>query len=63
MPSLNPVSHKRSKYIDIMHHYIRELISNNIIKDKYLLSDILLKNVKSENHHNLLRLVGTNSVK
>src|SRR4051812_34796089 len=31
----NPVQHRRTKHIDIIHHYVRELIEKNIVKLEY----------------------------
>jgi KUP system potassium uptake protein len=37
--SKNPVSHKRSKHIDIRYHYVREQVLNGTIKLQYIPSD------------------------
>ena len=44
----NPVFHRRSKHIGIRHHFIRQLVEENIIKFEYLpsaenLADLLTK--------------------
>ena len=46
----NPEFHKKSKYIDIQYHYIREAIQDNKVKLIYIntkrqLADLLTKNV------------------
>jgi hypothetical protein len=48
--SNNPIGHKRSKHIDIRHHYIRQLVSANTIELKYVrtdgnIADALTKNL------------------
>jgi len=54
----NPEFHKRSKYIDIIYHYTRDAIQNNIIKivpipTKDNIADIITKNT-TKNVFNLL---------
>jgi hypothetical protein len=44
----NPVFHQRTKHIDTRYHFIRDLISNNLIQIKYcpteeMIADILTK--------------------
>ena len=49
---------KRSKYI-VRHHFIREAISNKLIKVEYLLStDILTKGLNSKKHYKFLNMLG-----
>lgn len=61
--SVNPVYHKRSKHIDVRHHFIREIISDNLVNVDYLPTDImpadvLTKSLGSEKHYKLLELLG-----
>ena len=50
---------KRSKHIDVRHHFIREAISNKLIKVEYLLStDILTKGLNSKKHYKFLNMLG-----
>ena len=44
----NPVSHNRTKHIDIQHHYVREAVRDNVIvlkhcSSKEMIADILTK--------------------
>jgi len=55
----NPVYHARTKHIDIQHHYVRELIENNLIKVLYkatqdMLADFLTKGVNRNLHKKCL---------
>lgn len=61
--SVNPVYHKRSKHIDVRHHFIREIITNKLVKVEYMSTDvmpadILTKSLGSEKHYKLLKLLG-----
>lgn len=60
---LNPVLHKRSKHIDVRHHFIREMIENKIIVVKYLPTsdmpaDIFTKGLNNVKHYKLLLILG-----
>ncbi|KAK2981110.1 hypothetical protein RJ640_021164 [Escallonia rubra] len=51
----NPVYHGRSKHIDIRHHFIRELVANEVISLKFCgtneqVADILTKSLPREKH-------------
>jgi hypothetical protein len=59
----NPVSHERTKHIDIKYHFIRELVSNETIKVEYLSTeemeaDILTKSLSRDRHHMLCKRLG-----
>lgn len=59
----NPVFHKRSKHIDVRHHFIRETIESGKIKTKYLESnempaDILTKALGSNKHYKFMNMLG-----
>jgi hypothetical protein len=59
----NPVSHERTKHIDIKYHFIRELVSNETIKIEYLSTedmeaDILTKSLSRDRHHMLCTRLG-----
>lgn len=61
--AVNPVHHKRSKHIDIRHHFIREAICNNYIKLVYLCTeemsaDILTKNLNVTKHNKFVNSLG-----
>ena len=54
----NPEFHKRTKHIDIMYHYIRDVVSTKKVSlihipTKYEIADILTKNLAQESHNNL----------
>jgi hypothetical protein len=51
----NPVQHQRSKHIDIIHHFTREMFEANVIDIKYVptedqFADILTKPLFAEKH-------------
>lgn len=61
--SINPVYHKRSKHIDVRHHFIREAVSDKLVQIKYLPSadmpaDIFTKGLNSEKHYKFLNKLG-----
>lgn len=61
--SASHIYHKRSKHIDIRHHFIREVISNKQILLKYLPTndmpaDVLTKGLGKEKHYRLLEMLG-----
>ncbi|KAH8280202.1 hypothetical protein KR054_009581, partial [Drosophila jambulina] len=52
----NPVFHKRTKHVDIRHHFIRELIEEGTISVNYILTtempaDILTKGLGASKHN------------
>lgn len=61
--SYNPVFHKRSKHIDVKHHFIREAISNKLVNVKYLptdemTADILTKHLSAAKHSKFVKKLG-----
>lgn len=55
--------HKRSKHIDVRHHFVKDLIANNIVKINYLESDkmpadLLTKSLPAVKHNFLLEKLG-----
>lgn len=59
----NPMYHKRSKHIDIRHHFVREAVTNKLIKVDYLPSnqmpaDMLTKSIPSDKHYAFLKCLG-----
>lgn len=65
---LNPALHKRSKHIDIKYHFIREMISKNIVSVNYLASndmpaDILTKALSLSKHEKFSNILGICYVK
>jgi len=47
----HPTSHKRTKHIDIRHHFIRELVENKIIKLHYIQTDKMLADIMTKGLH------------
>ena len=59
----NPVSHERTKHIDIKYHFVRELVSTDVIKIEYLQTedmeaDILTKSMPRDRHQMLCERLG-----
>ena len=54
--AVNDTSSKRTKHIDVRHHYIRDMVNNNKIKIEYvnadnMLSDIMTKVLKPKKNY------------
>lgn len=65
--SVNPVFHKRSKHIDVRHHFIREAIANNLIRVEYLQTadmpaDIFTKSLVYVKHSKFVGSLGIENV-
>ncbi|KAJ8737027.1 hypothetical protein PYW07_000298 [Mythimna separata] len=64
----NPLFHnKRTKHIDIRHHFVRECVLQNKIKIEYVSTndmpaDILTKSLCKEKHYKFLSLMGVSKV-
>ncbi|XP_026475639.1 uncharacterized protein LOC113380719 [Ctenocephalides felis] len=61
--SYNPVFHKRSKHIDVRHHFIREAIADGVIDLKYMQTndmpaDIFTKSLSVHKHLKFLKQLG-----
>ncbi|KAJ8719262.1 hypothetical protein PYW07_016818 [Mythimna separata] len=61
--STNPVFHKKTKHIDVKHHFTRECVSNRVVKLMYLPTanmpaDLLTKSLCSKKHYNFMDLLG-----
>jgi len=59
----NPVSHSRTKHIDICHHFIRECIERreiklNYISTKNMLADVFTKALPRETFEKFRNLLG-----
>lgn len=63
----NPLFHKRTKHIDVRYHFIREAVSNKLVKIVYLSTsempaDILTKSLSGAKHNYLVKLLGVQKV-
>ena len=61
--SKNPVQHSRTKHIDIQHHFIRDLVEQEVIKIDYVqtenqIADIFTKPLDFERFTTLRRSLG-----
>lgn len=59
----NPVQHSRTKYIDIRHHFIQQLVKEKVVsldfvKTKDQLADILTKPLDSKRFEYLQSVIG-----
>jgi len=66
--SKNPVSHGRSKHIEVKYHFLRDMVNKGRISVKYCkselqLTDVFTKALKIERFEDLRRRVGVVSVK
>jgi len=66
--SRNPVSHGRSKHIEVKYHFLRDMVNKGRIAMKYCkselqLADVFTKALKIERFEDLRRRVGVVSVK
>ncbi|CAL8992677.1 unnamed protein product [Prunus brigantina] len=50
--SNNPVQHSRTKHIDIRHHFIRDLVEDNILSLEFITTDKQLANIFTKPLHN-----------
>lgn len=58
--ALNPVSHSRTKHIDIRHHFVRDVLNSGNITLDYtptedMAADVLTKGLDTKKHRKLLR--------
>ena len=55
----NPVQHSRTKYIEVLHHFIRDHVEKRHVTLEFVPSDLQIANsfIKplSENHFNFIR--------
>ena len=63
----NPVSHSRTKHIDIRYHYVREAVQDNLINLRYcpteeMTADVLTKSLPRERFEKLQKNMGLDSV-
>jgi len=66
--SKNPVSHGRSKHIEVKYHFLRDMVNKGRISVKYCKSelqlvDVFTKALKIERFEDLKRRVGVVSIK
>ncbi|KAI5313451.1 hypothetical protein L3X38_042627 [Prunus dulcis] len=65
--SKNPVEHSRTKHIDIRHHFIRDLVADDLLALKYIptdkqLADIFTKLLDNNRYEHLRQSIGVCSV-
>ena len=63
----NPEHHKRTKHIDIQHHYVREQVAAGTVVSHYIstddmLADVLTKPLAAERHNRLAGEMGVRAV-
>lgn len=63
----NPLFHKRTKHIDVRHHYTRECVANKEIQINYLQTssmpaDLLTKGLCANKHYKFLDMIGIGEV-
>jgi hypothetical protein len=63
----NPLFHKRTKHIDVRHHFVRESVANNLVKIVYLPTsempaDLLTKGVPSVRHNYFVSKLGIQNI-
>jgi transposase InsO family protein len=63
----NPLFHKRTKHIDVRHHFVRESVANNLVKIVYLPTsempaDLLTKGLPSVRHNYFLSKLGIQNI-
>jgi hypothetical protein len=59
----NPLYHKRTKHIDVRHHFVRDCVYHNKVKLDYVSTsnmpaDLLTKSLGAEKHYKFLRSMG-----
>ena len=59
----NPVNHSRTKHIDVQHHFIRELVEQEVVQLQYCpshvnVADVLTKALPREKHLQFARALG-----
>jgi hypothetical protein len=63
----NPISHGRSKHIEMRYHYLREQVTNELLKLEHCrsdvqLADILTKSVQTDVFRRLRDVMGVHSL-
>lgn len=63
----NPLFHRRTKHIDIRHHFVREAVADNIVKIVYLSTsempaDLLTKGLSSNKHNQFVKQLGMENI-
>lgn len=63
----NPLFHRRTKHIDIRHHFVREAVADNIVKIVYLSTsempaDLLTKGLSSSKHNQFVKQLGMQKI-
>lgn len=63
----NPMFHKRTKHIDVRHHFVRETVANNLVKIIHLPTsempaDLLTKGLGSVKHNYFVKKLGIQNI-
>ncbi|CAG4955863.1 unnamed protein product [Colias eurytheme] len=63
----NPLFHRRTKHIDVRHHFIRECIVKELVNISYIPTsempaDILTKSLCSEKHYKFIKMLGLSRI-
>lgn len=63
----NPMFHKRTKHIDIKHHFVRECVTSNKVNIEYvptsdMPADLLTKSLCSNKHYKFVKLMGMSEI-
>ncbi|CAG4987165.1 unnamed protein product [Colias eurytheme] len=63
----NPLFHKRTKHIDVRHHFVREAVAGNLIKIVYIPTsempaDLLTKGLNRIKHNYFIKKLGIQSI-
>lgn len=64
----NPLYHRRTKHIDVRHHFIRECVTNNLVQISYLPTndmpaDVLTKSLCHVKHYKFINGIGLTQIK
>jgi hypothetical protein len=65
--AVNPLFHKRTKHIDVRHHFVRECVFDDKVKLQYvptsnMPADLLTKGLCANKHYKFLSLLGISEV-
>lgn len=65
--AVNPLFHKRTKHIDVRHHFVRDCVAKTDVKIEYISTsdmpaDIFTKSLNSSKHYKFLNLLGISEI-